>query len=164
MVDPEYQPVANAGDLKEGGVLKAELFGKPLALFMVQGKVYALDAVCSHEGGPLEEGTLNGFEIECPWHGSKFDVRTGEVRNPPADTPQSVYEVKVENNDILIRRSTQSKAQGQPVQTQASREAQRERASAVYQLKFLEKQKFEGTDVMSFKFSRQEEQQQEAQI
>jgi ferredoxin-NADP reductase len=130
---------------------------------MVQGKVYALDAVCSHEGGPLEEGTLNGFEIECPWHGSKFDVRTGEVRSPPADTPQSVYEVKVENNDILIRRSTQSKAQGQPVQTQASREAQRERASAVYQLQFLEKQKFKGTDVMSFKFSRQEEQQQEAQ-
>jgi hypothetical protein len=65
----------------------------------------------------------------------------------------------IENNDILIRRSIQSKTQGQgqPVQIQASREAQRERASAVYQLKFLEKQKFEGTDVMSFKFSRQEE-------
>jgi ferredoxin-NADP reductase/nitrite reductase/ring-hydroxylating ferredoxin subunit len=152
-----YEKVAYKQDLQRSGLLKVESDGKSIVLSMVNGEVYALDAVCSHEGGPLEEGRLEGYEIECPWHGSKFDVRTGEVRNPPADTPQSVYEVKVENNDILIRRSTQSKAQGQPVQTQASRE----RASAVYQLKFLEKQKFEGTDVMSFKFSRQEEQQQE---
>lgn len=160
-----YEKVADKQDLQRSGLMKVESGGKSIVLSMVNGEVYALDAVCSHEGGPLEEGTLEGYEIECPWHGSKFDVRTGEVRNPPADTPQSVYEVKVENNDILIRRSTQSKAQGQgqPVQTQVSKEAQRERASAVCQLKFLEKQKFEGTDVMSFKFSRQEEQQQEAQ-
>jgi ferredoxin-NADP reductase/nitrite reductase/ring-hydroxylating ferredoxin subunit len=156
-----YEKVADKQDLQRSGLLKVESGGKSIVLSMVNGEIYALDAVCSHEGGPLEEGTLDGYEIECPWHGSKFDVRTGEVRNPPADTPQSVYEVKVENNDILIRRSTQSKAQGQPVQTQASREAQRERGSAVYQLKFLEKQKFEGTDVMSFKFSKQEEQQQD---
>jgi ferredoxin-NADP reductase/nitrite reductase/ring-hydroxylating ferredoxin subunit len=158
-----YEKVADKQDLQRSGLMKVESGGNSIVLSMVNGEIYALDAVCSHEGGPLEEGTLDGYEIECPWHGSKFDVRTGEVRNPPADTPQSVYEVKVENNDILIRRSTQSKTQGQPVQTQASREAQRERASAVYQLKFSEKQKFEGTDVMSFKFSRQEEQQQEAQ-
>lgn len=59
-------------------------------------KIYEIDAVCSHEDGPLEHGTLDGYEVECPWHGSKFDVRTGEVTNPPADTPQSVYEVKVQ--------------------------------------------------------------------
>jgi len=67
---------------------------QPVVLSMVNGKVYAIDAVCSHEGGPLEEGTLEGYEVECPWHGSKFDVRTGELRNPPAETPQSVYEGK----------------------------------------------------------------------
>jgi glycine betaine catabolism B len=49
-----------------------------------------IDAVCSHEDGPLQHGTLDGYEVECPWHGSKFDIRTGEVTNPPADTPQSV--------------------------------------------------------------------------
>jgi len=67
---------------------------QPVVLSMVNGKVYAIDAVCSHEGGPLEEGTLEGYEVECPWHGSKFDVRTGELRNPPAETRQSVYEGK----------------------------------------------------------------------
>lgn len=82
-------------------------------------------------------------------------MRTGEVRNPPADTALSVYEVRVENDNILIRRNPESKAQGQrQVQSQLIREAQRAKASAVYQLKLLAKQKFKGTDVMSFKFSR----------
>ncbi|MGA9154149.1 MAG: Rieske 2Fe-2S domain-containing protein [Candidatus Nitrosopolaris sp.] len=93
MANPEYQPVANQKDLREGGLLRTELFGKPLVLSMVNGKVYALDVVCSHEGGPLDEGTLEGYEVECPWHGSKFDVRTGEVTNPPAEIPQLSYEV-----------------------------------------------------------------------
>ena len=78
---------------------------------MVNGKVYALDAVCSHEGGPLEEGTLEGYEIECPWHGSKFDVRTGEVTNPPAEIPQLSYEVKVENDKILVKEKPKSEEQ-----------------------------------------------------
>lgn len=150
-----YEKVADKQDLQRTGLLKVESGGKSIVLSMVNGEVYALDAVCSHEGGPLEEGKLEGYEIECPWHGSRFDVRTGEVRSPPADTPQSVYEVKVENNDILIRRNTQSKAQGQ------GQPVQRERASAVYQLGLLEKQKFEGTDVMSIKFSTRKEQQEE---
>ncbi|MGC1928276.1 MAG: hypothetical protein WA667_04830 [Candidatus Nitrosopolaris sp.] len=95
-----------------------------------------------------------------PWYNGKkikFDVRTGEVRNPPADTPQSVYEVKVENNDILIRKN----AQGQPIQYEITSEAtsRGKRASTVYELTLLEKKKLEGTDIMSFKFSRQSEQQ-----
>jgi glycine betaine catabolism B len=96
MSNPEYQPVENKKDLREGDLLRAELFGKPLVLSMVNGKVYALDAVCSHEGDPLEEDTLQGYEVECPWHGPKFDVMTGEVTNPPTEIPQLSYEVKVE--------------------------------------------------------------------
>jgi ferredoxin-NADP reductase/nitrite reductase/ring-hydroxylating ferredoxin subunit len=157
----EYEKVANKQDLQEGGLLKVEPGGKPVVLSMVNGKVYAIDAVCSHEGGPLEEGTLDGYEVECPWHGSKFDVRTGEVRNPPAETPQSVYEVKVENNDILVRKKPKTEAQGQPMQHEITSEAtsREKRASAVYELTLLEKQKFEGTDIMSFKFNRQNESQ-----
>ena len=154
-----YEKVANKQDLQEGGLLKVEPGGKPVALSMVNGEVYAIDAVCSHEGGPLEEGTLDGYEVECPWHGSKFDVRTGEVKNPPAETPQSVYEVKVENNDILVRKKPE--AQGQPLQHEIISEAttRGKGALAVYVLTLLEKQKFEGTDIMSFKFNRQNEQQ-----
>jgi ferredoxin-NADP reductase/nitrite reductase/ring-hydroxylating ferredoxin subunit len=155
-----YEKVANKQDLQEGGLLKVEPGRKPVVLSMVNGIVYAIDAVCSHEGGPLEEGTLEGYKVECPWHGSKFDVRTGEVKNPPAETPQSVYEVKVENNDILVRKKPE--AQGQPMQHEITSEAitRGKGASAVYELTLQEKQKFEGTDIMSFKFIRQNEQQE----
>jgi glycine betaine catabolism B len=157
--EERYEKVANKQDLQEGGLLKVEPGGKPVVLSMVNGKVYAIDAVCSHEGGPLEEGTLEGYEVECPWHGSKFDVRTGEVTNPPAETPQSVYEVKVENNDILVRKKPE--AQGQSMQHEITSEttSRGKGISGVYELTLLEKQKFEGTDIMSFKFSRQNEQQ-----
>ncbi len=143
MANPEYQPVANIRDLQEGSILRAELFGKPLALFMVQGKVYALDAVCSHEGGPLEEGTLDGFEIECPWHGSRFDIRTGEVTNPPAEIPQSAYEVKIEGDKLLVKEKARTEAvtkikEGPPE----------------HELELLEKKKVQDTDMMSFKFDK----------
>ena len=107
-------------------------------LSMVNGEVYAIDAVCSHEGGPLEEGTFEGYEVECPWHGSKFDVRTGEVKNPPAETPQSVYEVKVETNDILVRKKPE--AQGQPLRHEITSGAttRGKGASTVYELTLLE--------------------------
>src|SRR3989442_977162 len=144
----EHEKVANKQDLHEGGLLKVEPGGKPVVLSMVNGKVYAIDAVCSHEGGPLEEGTLEGYEVECPWHGSKFDVRTGEVRNPPADTPQLVYEVKVEDNDILIKKKLETHKQ--PMQHGITSETtnRKKDASAVHELTLLEKQKFEDTDIM----------------
>jgi ferredoxin-NADP reductase/nitrite reductase/ring-hydroxylating ferredoxin subunit len=132
-----YQKVADKKELQEGGLLKVEADGEAIVLSMINGRIYAIGAVCSHEGGPLEDGTLDGYEIECPWHGSKFDVRTGEVTNPPADTPQSIYEVKVEGNNILVKKQDKSKA------------------SSRLELTLLEKDKVEGTDVMSFKFSKQ---------
>ena len=158
MKDEEgYEKVANKQDLQEGGLLKVEPGGKPVVLSMVKGKVYAIDAVCSHEGGPLEEGTLEGYEVECPWHGSKFDVRTGEVKNPPAETPQLVYEVKVEYNDILVRKKPEAQLTQHEITSEATTRGKG--ASVVYELTLLEKQKFEGTDIMSLKFSRQNEQQ-----
>ena len=144
--DEAYQIVAERKGLQEGNLLKVELHGKPIVLSMVNGKVYAIDAICSHEGGPLEEGTLDGYEIECPWHGSKFDVRTGEVRNPPADIPQVAYEVKVDNDKILIKEEPKSEGQQQ---------ASIKKESTLYELTLLEKKKVDGTDIMSFKFSKQ---------
>ena len=147
MSNVEYQPVANQKDLREGGLLRVELFGKPLVLSLVNGKVYALDAVCSHEGGPLDEGTLDGYEVECPWHGSKFDVRTGEVTNPPAEIPQLSYEVKVENDKILVKEKPKSEEQTKRIERPPQHE-----------LTLLEKKKVEGTDMMSFKFDKQDKQ------
>ena len=68
----------------------------------VEGKYYAIGNVCTHVGGPLAEGTLEGYEIECPWHGSKFDVKSGEPTRPPAKRPEPTYEIKVEGNNLLI--------------------------------------------------------------
>jgi len=69
-----------------------------------EGKYYALGNVCTHPGGPLDEGTLEGYEVECPWHGSKFDVRTGKPTKPPARQAVPVYKVKVEDNNLLVRK------------------------------------------------------------
>jgi nitrite reductase/ring-hydroxylating ferredoxin subunit len=66
----------------------------------------SINNICTHEGGPLADGTLDGYEVECPWHGSKFDVRTGEVKNPPATEPEPTYEVKIEGPDILLKKRT----------------------------------------------------------
>jgi glycine betaine catabolism B len=153
MTNDQYVKVANRKDLKEGELLKVEHAGKQIVLSMVNGKIYAMDAVCSHEGGPLEDGTLDGYEVECPWHGSKFDVRTGKVTNPPADTPQSIYEVRAENTDILLSKTSS----GGVYETKS--DVSRGKVS-VYELTLLEKKKIEGTDMTSFKFSRQNEQQQ----
>src|ERR1043166_3109261 len=104
-----YHKEADKKELQEGGLLKVEADDEAIVFSMINGRIYAMDAVCSHEGGPLADGTLEGYEVECPWHGSKFDVRPGEVTNPHADTSQSIYEVKVDDNNILVKKQDKSK-------------------------------------------------------
>jgi nitrite reductase/ring-hydroxylating ferredoxin subunit len=67
----EFQKVVNKNDLKEG----VEANGKQIVLCMVEGKIYAIDEICTHEGGPLVEGELKGYDLKCPWHYAVFDVR-----------------------------------------------------------------------------------------
>ena len=69
----------------------------------VGGKFYAIDDVCTHDGGPLGEGPLDGYQIACPRHGAKFDIRDGRALTMPATQPTTAYEVKVEGDDVLIR-------------------------------------------------------------
>ena len=104
-----YQKVANKKDLQEGSLLKVEPEGKPIVLSLVNGKVYAMDAVCSHEGGPLEEGTLEGYSLTCPWHYAIFDVRNAKVSDQTVwATDLNSYAVQVEDatGDILISLDT----------------------------------------------------------
>ena len=99
----DFVKVADTNDIKPSQMKAVEVDGENICVVNVEGKYYAIGNVCTHEGGPLSDGTLDGYEVECPWHGSKFDVRTGKVTNPPADTPEPTYEVKVEGNNVLIR-------------------------------------------------------------
>jgi glycine betaine catabolism B len=68
--------------LKEEGMLKVKANGKQTVLSMVEGKVYAIDVICTHEGGPLDEGELNGYDLK--WHYAVFDVRNGKVSDATA--------------------------------------------------------------------------------
>jgi 3-phenylpropionate/trans-cinnamate dioxygenase ferredoxin component len=100
----DFVKIAETKDIQSKKMKAVEVAGEKICLINVEGKYYAIGNVCTHEGGPLAEGTLEGYEVECPWHGSKFDIRTGKVTRPPANEPESTYEVKVEGNDILVRK------------------------------------------------------------
>ena len=76
--------------------------GQPYAVFKVGGQVFCLANKCTHVGGPLCEGELDGGVIECPWHGSRFDVRTGQVTGPPARTPVRSYPAGVSNGAVWV--------------------------------------------------------------
>ncbi|MDQ4013075.1 MAG: Rieske (2Fe-2S) protein [Thermoproteota archaeon] len=103
--EPGFQKVANKKDIKEGGLLGVELEGNNIALAMINGQVFAIDAVCSHQGGPLEEGNLDGYNLTCPWHYAVFDVRNGKVSDRTVWAKnQTSYPVNVDEStgDILI--------------------------------------------------------------
>jgi nitrite reductase/ring-hydroxylating ferredoxin subunit len=84
-------------------MMAIEVNGEKVCIANAEGRYYALSNVCTHMGGPLAEGKIEGFEVQCPWHGSKFDIRTGKVVRPPAMREEPTYEVKVEDNNILIK-------------------------------------------------------------
>jgi nitrite reductase/ring-hydroxylating ferredoxin subunit len=100
-----FQRVANKMDIKEGGLLGVELEGNKIALAMINGQVFAIDAICSHKGAPLEEGKLEGYNLTCPWHHAVFDVRNGKVSERTVWAKnQTSYPVNVDEStgDILI--------------------------------------------------------------
>ena len=104
VLSEDFVKVADTKDIQSSQMKAVEVTGEKICVANVEGKYYAVGNVCTHVGGPLAEGTLEGYEIECPWHGSKFDVRTGEVARGPARRPEPIYELKVDGNNILIRK------------------------------------------------------------
>ena len=101
----EFQLVAATSELSDPGKLLVEVDDQLIALFHVGGKFYALDDVCTHDGGPLAEGQLCGYEIACPRHGAKFDIRDGQALTMPATQPTRSHEVKVEDGQVFVRLS-----------------------------------------------------------
>jgi ferredoxin-NADP reductase/nitrite reductase/ring-hydroxylating ferredoxin subunit len=132
-----FVKVADIKEILPSKMKEVQVDGENICIANVEGKYYAIGSICTHEGGPLADGTLEDYEVECPWHGSKFDVRTGEVTNPPASEPEPSYEIKVDGNSILIKKRDKGKSSSQ------------------FGLTLLEKDRVEGTDVTSFKFSKQ---------
>ncbi|MFB3072170.1 MAG: non-heme iron oxygenase ferredoxin subunit [bacterium] len=99
----EYFEVAKTDEIGPGEKKLVEVDGEPLAIFNLGGIYYAIQDVCTHDGGPLVEGDLIGDdEIECPRHGARFNVRTGAVTRMPACEPVETFPVKVEGDQILV--------------------------------------------------------------
>ena len=94
--------VASASDIPAGEVRVVDCAGRSLALSNIDGAYYAIDNRCTHDNGPLGEGTLRNGRILCPRHGAAFDARTGRVLSLPAVRSVDAYEVTVEGDDILI--------------------------------------------------------------
>ena len=75
----------------------------PIAVYNIDGEYYAVEDTCTHDGGELAGGELHGFEVECPRHGARFDLRDGSVMAPPAVVPIQVFPVRVEEGVIYTR-------------------------------------------------------------
>ncbi len=98
----ESRPVARTADVAAGKTLRIERNGEGILLCNAGGSFYAIEDVCSHDGGELEQGELDGCRIECPRHGAYFDVTTGAALTFPAVTPIRTYPLRVENGDIIL--------------------------------------------------------------
>jgi nitrite reductase/ring-hydroxylating ferredoxin subunit len=100
----DFVKAAESKDIAPSSMKAVDVADEKVCIINIEGNYYAIGNVCTHVGGPLDEGTLEGYEVECPWHGSKFDVRTGEPTKPPARQSVPTYEVKLEGNNILVRK------------------------------------------------------------
>ena len=97
-----FVKVAKADEVPIGGGRSVRVAGKQIGLFQVEGKYYAIDNTCPHAGGPLSEGDVEGTVVECPWHGSRFNLETGKVLYGPALADVACYAVRREGDDIEI--------------------------------------------------------------
>lgn len=108
MNEQPYVAVANVSDVVDPGSTLVELGERLVVLIHAAGHWYALDDVCTHDGGPLSEGPIDPLlcTITCPRHGAKFDLRTGAALTLPATKPTSAHEVKVEGEKVFVRLRT----------------------------------------------------------
>lgn len=98
----EFISVAKVDELGNGQSLIFEVDGTPIALFNIAGKYFAIADTCSHDDGPVAEGDLHDYEIECPRHGARFDIRSGKALTLPAVVDIPAYRVRVVGNEIQI--------------------------------------------------------------
>jgi 3-phenylpropionate/trans-cinnamate dioxygenase ferredoxin subunit len=98
----QFVKVARESEIPEGESRVFAADGNRVLICRVAGELYAIDDVCTHDDGPLGDGWLDGYEVECPRHGARFDVRSGAVCRMPAASPVSTYPLKVEDGYVLV--------------------------------------------------------------
>ena len=101
----DFVAVAKTSEIGDPGEILVEVGDRLIVLIHAAGRYYALDDICTHDGGPLSEGPLDpeSCTISCPRHGAKFDIRTGAALTMPATKATASHEVKVEGGQIYVR-------------------------------------------------------------
>ena len=99
----DFIRVAKVSDFSDPGKLLIEVDDRLVVVLQIAGQFYAIDDVCTHDGGPLGEGQLEGFALACPRHGAKFDVRDGRALTMPATRPTVAHQVKVDGDDVFVK-------------------------------------------------------------
>jgi metal-sulfur cluster biosynthetic enzyme/nitrite reductase/ring-hydroxylating ferredoxin subunit len=108
----EFERVIDVGEVPDPGKTLVEVAGEMIALFHVGGQWFAIDDVCTHDGGPLADGELRDHKIACPRHGAKFDIRTGAALTMPAVRPTRAHETKVADGGVWVRLRDSATADG----------------------------------------------------
>jgi nitrite reductase/ring-hydroxylating ferredoxin subunit len=85
-----------------GESVRVDVKGVAVAVFNVEGALCAIEARCTHRGGPLEKGPVTGTVVTCPWHGSQFDLKSGEVVRGPATVPERSFPVKLDGDTLVV--------------------------------------------------------------
>lgn len=98
----EFVPVSKVNDVGDGDRLYVEIDDQELVLFNIAGEYFAIGDVCSHDDGPLGDGEIDAFDVICPRHGARFDVRSGHATSLPAVVDIPAYPVRVSGEDIEI--------------------------------------------------------------
>jgi 3-phenylpropionate/trans-cinnamate dioxygenase ferredoxin component len=101
-VSDRFETVAKVGEIPEGGVKVVRVDGEAVAVFHVGGAYYGLADVCTHDGGSLADGALDGYEVECARHGARFDIRTGAALTLPAVEAVPVHTVRVVGEQVQV--------------------------------------------------------------
>ena len=99
----EWITVAQAGELAPGSHRVVDVGGASVVVFNLGGEYYAIEDVCTHDGGQLTGGIVDGDQIECPRHGARFCIRTGAALTAPAYEPVATFPVRVENGEVQVR-------------------------------------------------------------
>ena len=98
-----WHTAAQTVDIQPGQMKRVVIDGRKILIANAEGTYYAVDDTCSHEDFSLSYGCLDGDMIKCSLHGSRFSLKTGEPQDEPADEPINTYELKLENNNILVK-------------------------------------------------------------
>ena len=99
----ELVKIATVDEVSVNSSKLVEIEGIRIALFNLNGEFYAIEDICTHDGGPLVEGEIvNGHEVRCPRHGARFDIRTGAALSFPAFESTTAYDVYIQGQDLLI--------------------------------------------------------------